>query len=136
MDTLPLYAASFAAGICAALGLGGGTVLILFLTAVGGYSRQAAQGINLVFFIPCALTALAAYRKEHLFQPKKLLPALLFGTVGAILGALFGLTAEQALMRRAFGAFLVAMGMVTLSRCQQKSERTSYFGGNQDNPAK
>ena len=39
-------------GICSAMGVGGGSILLLYLTAFAGYDQLSAQGINLVFFLP------------------------------------------------------------------------------------
>ena len=49
---------AFLTGIFASMGLGGGMVLIVYLTVFAGFSQIAAQGINLVFFIPIAIISL------------------------------------------------------------------------------
>ena len=56
MDALnwAALAAGFAAGALGAMGLGGGSVLILYLTLCAGLPQLQAQGINLTFFLPCA----------------------------------------------------------------------------------
>ena len=42
------------AGIVSGTGMGGGTVLILLLTALCGIEQHIAQATNLIFFIPTA----------------------------------------------------------------------------------
>ena len=42
-------------GFLSGLGVGGGSLLILWLTAVLGTEQRAAQGINLLFFLPAAV---------------------------------------------------------------------------------
>ena len=51
MDWIMLGLASVGAGALAAMGLGGGGVLLLYLSAVG-MQQLMAQGINLLFVIP------------------------------------------------------------------------------------
>ena len=55
MNLFLLYSAAFLTGILASLGLGGGMILILYLTIFAGMAQFEAQGINLIFFIPIAL---------------------------------------------------------------------------------
>ena len=39
-------------GVIGAMGLGGGGVLIIYLTLFLGMEQGIAQGVNLIFFIP------------------------------------------------------------------------------------
>ena len=49
--TVSVIIASFVSGLLGAMGIGGGSVLIIYLTTVLSLEQKAAQGINLVFFI-------------------------------------------------------------------------------------
>ena len=51
------FLASLLSGICASMGLGGGSILILFLTLFLNVDRIVAGGVNLMFFIPVALVS-------------------------------------------------------------------------------
>ena len=46
--------ASLIAGFVSALGLGGGGILVLYLTLFLGMEQMQAGGINLIFFLPLA----------------------------------------------------------------------------------
>ena len=46
------------AGIVSGTGMGGGTVLILLLTALCGIEQHIAQATNLIFFIPTSIVAI------------------------------------------------------------------------------
>ena len=70
---------AFLTGIFASMGLGGGMVLIVYLTVFAGFSQLAAQGINLVFFIPIAIISLVLHTKNKLVEWKKAVPAVLWG---------------------------------------------------------
>ena len=78
---------AFLTGIFASMGLGGGMVLIVYLTVFAGFSQLAAQGINLVFFIPIAIISLVLHTKNKLVEWKKAVPAVLWGTAAVIISA-------------------------------------------------
>ena len=42
-------------GVIASMGLGGGFVLLIWLTLHDGMPQREAQGVNLLFFLPIAL---------------------------------------------------------------------------------
>lgn len=75
---------AFLTGIFASMGLGGGMVLIVYLTVFAGFSQLVAQGINLVFFIPIAIISLVLHTKNKLVEWKKAVPAVLWGTAAVI----------------------------------------------------
>ena len=77
--------AGILSGTVGAMGLGGGSVLIIYLTAVG-VERITAQGINLLFFIPTAITAAAIY----LFKKQIDIKASLIFAAGGVFGAIVG----------------------------------------------
>lgn len=78
---------AFLTGIFASMGLGGGMVLIVYLTVFAGFSQLVAQGINLVFFIPIAIISLVLHTKNKLVEWKKAVPAVLWGTAAVIISA-------------------------------------------------
>ena len=48
------------ASIISAWGVGGGTLLLLVMTLFLGVDQRTAQGINLLFFLPTAISALVS----------------------------------------------------------------------------
>ena len=44
------YISAFLTGILASMGLGGGMILILYMTLIAGMEQLTAQGVNLLFF--------------------------------------------------------------------------------------
>jgi uncharacterized membrane protein YfcA len=52
--------AGLATGILSAFGIGGGTLLLLWMTLFAGVEQHTAQGINLLYFLPTAAIALPA----------------------------------------------------------------------------
>lgn len=116
---------AFLTGIFASMGLGGGMVLIVYLTVFAGFSQLVAQGINLVFFIPIAIISLVLHTKNKLVEWKKSVPAVLWGTAAVIISAWLANRIEQSLLSKAFGIFLILMGLKELFF---KSEKHKFKG--------
>ncbi len=114
----------FLTGILASMGLGGGFILVVWLTMFADVSQKAAQGINLLFFLPIAFISLIIHLKNKLID-KTLVKKLIFG---GILGAVIGTFAVRYLsndfLRILFALFLLGFGLKEL------------FSGNEKNTAK
>ncbi|RGX56091.1 MULTISPECIES: TSUP family transporter [Anaerotruncus] len=70
MSWLLIGVVSLASGLLGSLGMGAGTVLLLYLRVYGGYDQFAAQGINLIFFLPIAVLSLILHAKNKLVSWK------------------------------------------------------------------
>ena len=55
--------AGLGTGVISAWGIGGGSLLVVYMTAFAGVAQQTAQGINLMYFLPASLTALRSHIK-------------------------------------------------------------------------
>ena len=55
-----------ATGVLSGFGVGGGTLLLLWLTLVQGMDQFQAGGVNLVYFAACALPALWGHLRRGL----------------------------------------------------------------------
>ena len=97
-------------GFLSGLGVGGGSLLILWLTLVQGMEPQAARSINLLFFIPCALIAAMIRIKQGSVPFRKILPAILGGAVAALCFSLLSTTINTDLLKKCFGILLIATG--------------------------
>ena len=72
--TFLTWLAAFAAGLLASMGVGGGMILIIWLTAVMGMSQIDAQGVNLIYFLPMhAALSVFIHRKNGLIDLKAML---------------------------------------------------------------
>ncbi|MHB8066246.1 MAG: sulfite exporter TauE/SafE family protein [Ruminiclostridium sp.] len=100
-----------AAGIISGMGIGGGAILIPALVLFVKPEQHVAQSVNLLFFIPTAIVALAIHIKHRNVDFKAGLPILLFGLGGAILGSKIALSIDGEILRKLFGAFLLMMGL-------------------------
>ena len=73
---------AFASAAIASMGIGGGAVLLLFLTVFSDIPLATAQGINLLFFLP--IGALYWYNGHVSFAD--VLPYLPGGIAGSVFG--------------------------------------------------
>ena len=107
---LPLLAGALA-GILSGFGVGGGTLLLVYLTVFAGMDQRLAQGINLLYFLPAGLPA---HWKNGYVEKRALLPAVSAGLVCAGLAAWAATSLEVRLLRRLFGGFLTVIGISEL----------------------
>lgn len=112
----------FAAGVIASMGLGGGFVLMVWLTMFAGIEQRAAQGINLLFFLPIALLSLIIHIKGGLINKRLLKKYILGGIIGAILGTLAAQLVASALLGKLFSLFLLAFGVRELFSAGKKPQ--------------
>ena len=108
-----------ALGFLSGLGVGGGSLLLLWLTVVMGQSQDTARAMNLLFFLPCALIATVFRWKQARLPLPIALPAVLGGVVGAALGCLLGPQINAELLKKAFGILFILTAIREL-RWKQK----------------
>ena len=101
-------------GIIGGMGLGGGAVLIIYLSVFKNTEQLKAQGINLLFFIPIATLAVVIYAFKKQIKWKITLPLAIGGIVGAVIG--FFLTGFMGgnFTSKLFGGFLLFLGIKEL----------------------
>lgn len=100
-----------ALGFLTGLGVGGGSLLILWLTAVLSMEQRLAQGINLLFFLPAALVSCYFHRKQGRLQWKIALPAILAGSAAAGLCAWTATVLDTEMLKKFFGGLLILTGL-------------------------
>ena len=114
MDFVVIALVSFATGIFASLGLGGGMVLIIYLTVFANLTQIQAQGINLMFFVPIALISLYKHHKNSLIEWKKIIPVLITGTIFVIIFSFIANNTDNSLLQKLFGGFVIIAGIKEL----------------------
>lgn len=98
-------------GFLSGLGIGGGSLLILWLTLVNGMEQEMARTVNLLFFLPAAVVACYYRKKQGTLDVKKMLPAIAAGCIGAVLGTRLGGNLDTSLLKKGFGILLLATGI-------------------------
>ena len=110
MNITALLAGLFS-GIIGGMGMGGGAVLIIYLSLFTDTPQLKAQGINLLFFIPIGLTALIIYAIKKQIKWKTVLPLAAFGIVGAFIGIMLTKFIGNDWLSKIFGGFLILMAL-------------------------
>lgn len=98
-------------GIVSGTGMGGGTVLILLLSIIMGIEQHIAQATNLIFFVPTSIAAIITNWKYKLIDKKIALLVSIFGTIGAVIGAIVSSKIDVEQLKKYFGIFLAMIAI-------------------------
>lgn len=112
---IPLLAGAVT-GVLSGFGIGGGSLLLIYMTNFGGVAQNLAQGINLLYFLPTAAASLPAHAKNGYIERAALLPAILAGLAGTALAAWAATAMEVEWLHKCFGAYLLIIGLRELFR--------------------
>ncbi len=96
----------FLTGMAASMGLGGGFVLILYLTLFAQTAQRQAQGVNLLFFLPIALFSMILHSRSGLIEWRKIPFAAAAGIAGAAAGTLLSGFLDESLLQKLFAGLL------------------------------
>ncbi|HJB31760.1 TSUP family transporter [uncultured Oscillibacter sp.] len=110
------------ASILSAWGVGGGTLLLLVMTLFLGVDQRTAQGINLLFFLPTAVSALICHARGGYLDKPTLKNAVPPAVAAALAGAWIATALDVELLRRPFGVYLLLSGVSLL--WPQKRKKT------------
>lgn len=111
LDSIPfIIIVSAVLGFLSGLGVGGGSLLILWLTLIAQMPQEEARNINLLFFLPTALIASLFRWKKGNLQIKKILPAILSGIAAAALFTWLSRHISSDTLRAPFGILLLVTG--------------------------
>ncbi|MDR0405393.1 MAG: sulfite exporter TauE/SafE family protein [Clostridiales bacterium] len=111
MDVIWKIAAGLFAGVVSGMGIGGGAVLIPVLTLLLGFEQKAAQGVNLLYFIPTGAAALWVHFKNKSIDVKSAWILASFGVAGAVAGAFSARAVPADLLRRLFAVLMIGVGV-------------------------
>ena len=111
-----------ALGFLAGLGVGGGSLLILWLTAIVQMPQPEARMLNLLFFLPAALISCLQRWKKGTICLRKLWSAIVMGAVGAALFSLLSAYWDTDLLKKLFGVLLFFTGLRELTYRRKKAK--------------
>ncbi|MDD6799842.1 MAG: TSUP family transporter [Firmicutes bacterium] len=100
--------------VLSGMGVGGGGLLVIYLTLVRGTDQLTAQGINLIFFICAAAASLLFRFKNSRFKPGVFLSCVIPGALCAYLGSLAAALVDPGIVRTAFGSLMIISGAAVL----------------------
>ena len=111
------------ASILSAWGVGGGTLLLLVMTLFLDVDQRTAQGINLLFFLPTAVSALICHAKGGYLDKPTLKSAVPLAVIAALAGAWIATALDVEVLRRPFGVYLLLSG-ASLLWPQRRKKKT------------
>ena len=115
-DWLIAALAGAVTGVLSGFGVGGGSLLLIYMTNFAGLAQNLAQGINLAYFLPTAATALPSHFKNGYVEKGALFPAVCAGLVCSALAAWAATALDVDVLRKCFGGFLIIIGLRELFR--------------------
>lgn len=110
-------------GFLSGLGVGGGSLLILWLTLVLNMEHNLARSLNLLFFIPCAIITSLFRWKQGALDIKKVIPAIIGGCISAAIFSIISRTIDIAMLKKLFGILLLCTGVRELFYKPKKKEQ-------------
>lgn len=94
-------------GFLSGLGIGGGSLMILWLTLVQKMEFSSAKYLNLLFFLPPAAISTISHLIHGKLSIKKVIPAALAGMISACVFLSLSSGWDVQLLRKLFGALLL-----------------------------
>ena len=98
-------------GFLSGIGVGGGSLLMLWLTLVLELEHTVARGINLLFFIPSALIASFFRWKQGSLEIRSILPGILAGCIAAGICSYLSRSMDISVIKKLFGILLLFTGL-------------------------
>ena len=117
--------AGFLSGMILSMGLGGGSVLVLYLSLVRSEKQIKAQGLNLLFFIPVAVVSLIFHIKNKFVDIKTGLIGMSFALAGGLGGFLLTNVIDESIIKKIFGALLLYIGVTLFFQKKKTGNQAS-----------
>ena len=112
LDSFPIaVAAGTILGFLTGLGIGGGSLLILWLTMVLHMPHSVARGINLLFFLPAAVICACFRCRQGMIPFRKILPAIISGCIAAAVFSYLSTLIDVTALKKLFGGLLILTGL-------------------------
>jgi uncharacterized membrane protein YfcA len=116
MSGVTLYATLVVFGVLVGavaglLGIGGGLLIIPFLTLVAGASQHQAEATSLLVILPTAIVATIVLQRKGIGDAGLALRFGALGAVGGVVGALAALALPAHVLRLVFALFLAVMSV-------------------------
>lgn len=106
--------AGFLSGLIGSMGFGGGGILIIYLVIFANTPQFMAQGINLIFFIPCAILATIIYIAKKQVKFKTIIHVIIGGIIGSYIAGNFLNKFNSDQLSDIFALFLIFVGFYSI----------------------
>lgn len=113
--------AGLVCGVISGFGIGGGSLLMIYMTAFAGLAQTQAQGINLLYFLPTAAASLIVHAKNRFVAWRTVIPAAIAGAICSAAAGLLASTLGDTVLKKLFGGFLLIVGAIELFGKHEKN---------------
>ena len=114
MNTLIDLAVFLLLGILYGCGMGGGGLLVVYLTLIRGMAQGDAQALNLFFYIAASLSSASILLKKRKINPLLVAVCAFAALPGAFYGSILRKAISTELLQKIFGVLLSATGVFVL----------------------
>ena len=122
LNPLLIIAVGILLGLLAGLGVGGGSLLILWLTFIVGTPQITARAINLMFFIAAGGTVSFFRFKKGQLDVKTIIPAIISGCIAAGFCSWWATQIDPSILKKIFGILLLITGVRELCYRPRKAK--------------
>ena len=98
-------------GMLAGMGIGGGSLLLLWLTQIALIPQEQARLINLLFYLPAAMISIRFRNSQNALEIKTILPAITAGCISAIFVSIICEQWNLAFLKKILGVLLIVTGI-------------------------
>jgi uncharacterized protein len=102
--------------LSAALGVGGGLLMVPFMVLVLESSQHLAEGTSLAVMVVTTLAGVFLHARGELVDFRAAATIALPGVLGAILGARLALSLDAEILKTFFGLLVIAVGIDMMRR--------------------
>lgn len=114
MITVIRIIVGFIAGITASMGLGGGFILIIYLTLFESKQQIYSQMVSLMFFLCVATVSSVVHIKNKLIEKRPLIYFCIFGILGVFFGIFFSSKIPTKILTKLFSLMTLIFGVKEL----------------------
>lgn len=98
------------------MGVGGGGLLVIWLTLVDSVPQLMAQGLNLYFFIFASAASLPVHIGKRNIDYRAVSILASSGAAASIIGCRLAAVSSEGLVRKVFSVMLIMSGVIALGR--------------------
>lgn len=111
---MKIFIVSLTIAILSGMGVGGGGLLVIYLTLFENAPQIIAQGANLLFFLVAGVASTLYSAKKKKVVWKKTIPLSIIGAIFALISSIFAAKINPDILRKIFGIMLVLSGSASL----------------------